>query len=178
MMQLTKPNIEAYAARYDQKRSRNDKVIEDKMKRKLENQRFLTKSEFVKIGIWKSSRQKKQYPKNDKLADEEITAFSFSARTELARIGPLLALDGVSFLVASAILHFAFPDRYPILDFRVIWSLGWEQPTTYTFRFLQRYCSRIRRLALRLDLPLRTVEKAFWQYSRDHQKNKPLAGSH
>ena len=169
MMELTKAKIQAYAALYDEKTSARDKVVERTMKKTLTNQRFLTKRQLVRIGDWKSRRQKKHYRNNDKEAVEELTAFSLSAKTELARVGPLLALNGVSFPVASAILHFAFPDRYPILDFRVLWSLGWKQPKSYTFKFWIRYCSRIRRIAQRFNLPLRTVEKALWQYSRYHQ---------
>ncbi len=169
MMNLTKANIQAYAARYDQKISARDNFVERTMKQTLTNQRFLTKRQLVRIGDWKSRRPKKHYRNNDQGAVEELTAFSFSAKTELARVGSLLALNGVSFPVASAMLHFAFPDRYPILDFRVLWSLGWKQPKSYTFKFWNRYCSRIRRIAQRFNLPIRTAEKALWQYSRDHQ---------
>jgi integrase len=53
-----------------------------------------------------------------------------------------------------------------------LWSLGWPQPKSYNLKFWLRYCSRIRRIAARFGLSLRTVEKALWRYSRDHQPKK------
>jgi hypothetical protein len=108
---------------------------------------------------------------NDKTV-REITSFSFKTKSEKARIESLRILNGVSYPVASAILHFAFPNKYPIMDFRVIWSLGWEQPSTYDFDFWQRYCEKIRGIATILNLPIRTVEKALWTYSKEHQNPK------
>jgi hypothetical protein len=170
MMDLTKVNIQTYAARYDTERTANDKAVEEEMKHALTTQRLLTKSQFVRIGMWKSPRQKKRYENNDEHAVRELTEFSFTAKTEQARVGSLLALNGVSFPVASVILHFAFPERYPILDFRALWSLGWEQPKSYTLEFWERYCAKMLDTASQFALPLRTVDKALWQYSREHQK--------
>jgi hypothetical protein len=46
MMDLTKANIQTYAARCDTERTANDKAVEDEMKHALTTQRFLTKSQF------------------------------------------------------------------------------------------------------------------------------------
>lgn len=54
-------------------------------------------------------------------------------------LGSRRGLKGVGYPVASTILHFAFPSSYAIMDFRVIQSLGWKQPSSYTFDFWQRY---------------------------------------
>ena len=51
----------------------------------------------------------------------------------------LLELRGVGVPVASALLHFAVPERYPILDFRALESLGDRRRRThYTVDFLDR----------------------------------------
>ncbi|MDO8558351.1 MAG: hypothetical protein Q7S09_04165 [bacterium] len=170
MMELTKENLVAYAAHYDSDARVSDKTEEDALKSILVVQRYLTKDQFVRVGIWKSPRQKKRYKSNDDVTVREITAFSFSAKTEQARLGALLALEGVSFPVASVILHFAFPERYPILDFRALWSLGWELPKSYNFRFWAKYCDKIRSIAMESSLSIRTVDKALWQYSKKNQK--------
>lgn len=68
------------------------------------------------------------------------------------------------------ILHFEFPDEYPILDFRAFWSLGWEQPSDYSFKFWTDYCARLRELAKAHGVDLHTLDKALWQYSATHQK--------
>jgi len=177
MMELTKSNLQTYAATYDEQRTEKDRTVEEKMKMLLATQRFLTLEEFIEIGMWKSTRPKKWYESNNEETVREITTFSFSAKTEQARVGSLFVLRGVSYPVASVLLHFAFPERYPILDFRALWSLGWEQPNDYRFDFWMRYCIRFREVAQQFGLPLRIVDKALWQYSSDHQGKSTAAAA-
>ena len=47
----------------------------------------------------------------------------------------LLALDGVGVPTASALLHFAFPSDYPMLDVRALESLGRRGRTEYSVSF-------------------------------------------
>ena len=79
-----------------------------------------------------------------------------------------MVLKGVSWAVASVILHFAFPSKYAIWDFRVMESLGWEN--RYDFNSWQKYCKRIREISKKYNLSVRTVEKALWKYSKENQK--------
>jgi len=109
---------------------------------------------------------------NDDLIVKEVTQFSFNARSEIAKIKSLLILKGISWPSASVILHFAFPTKYPIMDFRVVWSLGWQQPSSYDFGFWSRYCNRIGEISRKHNLPIRTVEKAMWKYSKEHQRRR------
>ncbi len=169
MMKIPNDKIVEYARRYDQNASGYDKSVEQKIKQVLQTRRYLNRQELIEVGIWKSPRQKKNYGKNDDGAVRELTQFSFTARSEQARVGALLALRGVSYPVASTLLHFAFPDEYPILDTRALWSLGWETPSSYTFEFWRRYCAHLIKLSTELNLDLRTIDKALWQYSKENQ---------
>jgi hypothetical protein len=170
-MEITRENLLRWAERYDEKATPEDKAVEKEMKDKLKTQRFLTRDDLVKIGLWKSRRPKKWYESNEDEVVQELTKFSFAAMTEWARIRALCALSGVSFPVASVILHFAFPENYPILDFRALASLGESQPKSYTLKMWLAYCDRVRGIAKDLGLPLRTVDKALWQFSKE--KNEP-----
>src|ERR1051326_3397666 len=134
MIPLTKQTILEYAAKYDAEATPYDKDVEKEMKPKLKTQRFLTREDFIRIGIWKSQRQKKRYGSNTEEAVRELTTFAFSAKTEEARIGCLLALNGVYYPVASVLLHFAFPDEYPILEFCALWSLDIQQTNHHSFK--------------------------------------------
>jgi len=170
-MNFTKEQILKYSKKYDERYlGSNDELVERKMKGWLKDKTFLDKEGFVKIGLWKSKRPKKSYENNDEILVKEITGFSFSAIGEEARIKSLTVLNGVSWPVASTILHFKFPDRYPIMDFRAIWSLGWEQPKKYDFIFWQKYCEEITKLSKNYNLPMRTIDKALWEYSKENQK--------
>jgi len=80
----------------------------------------------------------------------------------------LRELNGVDYPVASTILHFAEPDRYMILDFRALWSLGIKQPSYWTFEFWMDFTRRARELAESLGVSIRTLDKALWEYSKRH----------
>ena len=173
-MNLSKNQILKYAKKYDDRyRGTEGKSIEIKMKRLLRRRKHLTRNDLIDVGCWKSKRIKKWLKSdyNDNKTVKDITRFCLNPKTksEKARIEALLILKGVSWPVASAILHFTFPRKYPILDFRALWSLGWTKPPYYDFAFWQRYSQRITLISKRLKLSIRTVDKALWEYSKENQ---------
>lgn len=172
MMNINRKNILLYAAKYDDQYKDEDRLVEEEMKKLLKRQRYLTRTKLIKTGNWKSRRPKRFYRSsdNDYTTVKEVTQFAFGTQSERARIESLFVLKGVSWPLASVILHFAFPAKYPIMDFRTVWSLGWKQPRSYNFAFWEKYCKKIRGISGRYNLPIRTVEKALWKYSKHHQK--------
>ena len=76
--------------------------------------------------------------------DSLLSRAALATSDEALKINLLRLLDGVDCPTASTILHFCDARPYPILD--------------YT-----------RGLAARLGLPIRTVDKALWQYSKEKQ---------
>jgi hypothetical protein len=166
-MNINNESVIRYARAYDEAYQKWNYRVEMETKSVLCRRKYLTKEQLKKIGIWKSPRIERHYRKHNEETVREISRFSFATTSEEARILCLISLTGVNFPVASTILHFAFPDKYPIMDFRVIRSLGWQQPSKYDFRFWQRYCKKIATLSRRLCLPIRTVEKALWKYDKD-----------
>ncbi|HQL94014.1 MAG TPA: hypothetical protein PL005_05005, partial [Candidatus Hydrogenedentes bacterium] len=79
-------------------------------------------------------------------------------------------LAGVSWPTASVFLHFAFPEKYPILDFRALWSLNIDPPPKqYTFPFWKEYADFCRNLSGEAGVSLRTLDKALWMYSKRYQ---------
>lgn len=172
MMDINRENILEYAGRHDDRYRKQDKLVEKEMKELLSTQRCLTREDLIKIGRWKSRRPSRHYEsqQNDDLTVSDVTKFCFNTKSERAKIDCLMVLKGVSWPVASTILHFAFPNKYPILDFRIIWSLGWQMPSRYDFDFWQRYTTKMSGISKTYDLPLRTVDKALWQYSKENQR--------
>jgi hypothetical protein len=170
-MKLDKQIIIKYAEKYNQRfLGTKEAEIEAEVKSWLKNNRFLNKDNFIKLCLWKSPRPKKNYEHNNRELIEELTAFSLQTKSEEAGIKSLTCLSGVSFPVATTILHYAFPNKYSIMDFRAIWSLGWEQPKQYTFEFWEKYYKEIQKLSKKFNLSVRTIDKALWQYSKDNQK--------
>jgi len=127
----------------------------------------IDKSQFVALCRWKSPRVLRRAMENGADLVEEATATAFAARHEALRIGNLMILRGVSWPVASVLLHFGHRDRYPILDFRALESLGVKQPSQYTFEFWWAYVQACRQLADKHRVEMRTFDRALWQWSKE-----------
>jgi hypothetical protein len=82
----------------------------------------------------------------------------------------LRRLHGVEWPTASTLLHFCDVRLYPILDYRALWSLGYSHPPPYTMAFCLSYVAYVRELARRSGQPIRTVDRALWQYSKARQR--------
>jgi hypothetical protein len=133
------------------------------------NRGFLTKDDLRMVARWKSPRSSRHIEGNSEDFVQEITGFALSSTNERARIETLTLLDGVQWPTASVILHFFHQDRYPIIDFRTLWSVSLDVPTRYTFDFWQMYVNFCRELATQADLDMRTLDQALWQYSKENQ---------
>ena len=96
---------------------------------------------------------------------------AFAATEERSRIELLTLLDGVSWPTASVILHLFHQDRYPLLDFRALWSIGLDVPSQYSFAFWWSYVEFCREVAQRNAIDMRTLDRALWQYSKENQKS-------
>jgi len=163
-MKITKMNISKYAQKYDNDYKQKSMKTEDRMKSLLKNQKYLTRKNLITIGDWKAPRARRHYSNNRNHKVRKISKFSFSTKDEKARIESLDSLRGVGYPIASTILHFAFPQKYPIMDFRVIRSLGLKQPSTYKFDFWKGYCKKIQAISKKYSLPIRMLDKALWKY--------------
>ena len=102
--------------------------------------------------------------KNTLIEVAETSRAAFSATTERLRIGALLALHGVGWPMASVILHFAFPECYPILDKRVMRVVG--VPDAYSFDRWVEYTDLCREASRRLGVSMRVLDRALWTLDR------------
>ena len=131
---------------------------------------WYTRAEFLAVTRWKTQRTKSRCENNDEASVEATTRLALSTPDERIRIEAFTRLHGVAYPTASVLLHFARPDQYPIIDFRALWSLGWDSPpTSYTFQFWWDYTLACRSLAKKAGVLVRTLDRALWQYSKEHQ---------
>lgn len=159
--------IPAWAARYSYAGSDDDLL--DRIRPLVLVRGHLTRPEFLKLCAWKSVRTKPRCRKNNAHRIETLTRAAFATSDEVLKIDLLRLLDGVEWPTASTILHFCDARPYPILDYRALWSLGYAKPPKYTMDLWLGYLEYTRGLATRLGLPIRTVDKALWQYSKEKQ---------
>lgn len=163
--------INYWASRYSYSRG-EEGVIE--LAEKARKQRFMTKEDLIYFFDWKTGgRGRSRCLKNSSSYVKELTRFAFAAKEERLRIEVLTLLDGVRWPVASAILHFVFPDKYPLLDFRALWSLGIDPPPPYNYLFWKAYTDFCRTMSKANNVGLRTLDRALWQYSKENQRDKP-----
>lgn len=127
-----------------------------------------TRDEFLTVVGWKSNRTLPLAERNPAQAIVDATARALAADDEITRVVSLLALDGVGVPVASALLHFAYPDRYPILDFRALATLGTlTRGTSYTPDFWVDYLRQCQAIAKDAGVSIRELDKALWQASKE-----------
>lgn len=123
--------------------------------------------DFLTVCNWKTDRSKGLVQSNDEATVRAQTASAIKTADERERMAELLRLKGVGVPTASALLHFAFPDEYPILDERALESLGLPSRSSYSIAFWLRYVEACRALSLANGVSIRTLDKALWQASKE-----------
>lgn len=135
---------------------------------------YFTRGEFLTVARWKTPRSKSRCARNDAATVRFRTRQALTAFDERLRIEALTQLHGVDMATASVLHHFAHRDPYPIIDFRALWSLGIEErQTSYSFAFWSAYVAACRELAAAAHVRMRTLDRALWQYSKEHQPARP-----
>lgn len=173
-MRIDQRLILKYCAKYDlEAKGTPDELVEIELANWFDQHKYLDRDHLIKLGRWKSPRALKQYKSelNTEERLKEITAFALSSKDEYIRIMCPQLIKGISWGVASVILHFAYPDDYMIIDFRAVWSLGLEEPKQYTFEYWIDYTNQVRKIAKECNITLRQLDKALWQYSKENQAN-------
>src|SRR5262249_51538713 len=177
MIALTRMRILALARRFDTAGDSSSPWSEGerRMKRRLVRRRirgtlYLTKTELRWIGEWKSPRIRPQIARNTEAGVRGLTTAAFLTVDEATRLHLLLGLRGVGVAVASVVLHFAEPRRYPIYDVRVraaLRRLGVRRRFPPTAAGWADYAAPLRGLAARHPVSLRTLDKALWRLGGD-----------
>ena len=165
-LNLAKSEILYYASEYD---ADYDNCIE-RLVDGVTARGYLKRGELLELSDWKAKkRNRHNIEKNGDRVIEEMSRFSLGAQTEEARIDCLCCLHGVNLPVASAILHWFHADDYPIYDFRTLATVGVEKERgTIRFDDWMRYVWFCRRMAKENKIDMRTLDRALWQFSKEH----------
>jgi hypothetical protein len=131
---------------------------------------YLTRGELRWVGEWKTPRIRPEIARNTEAGVRGLTGAAFLAQSDATRLRLLLGLRGVGVAVASVVLHFADPDRYPIYDVRVraaLRRIGVRRRFPPTAAGWVIYAAVLRDLAARHQVSLRTLDKALWRLGED-----------
>ena len=147
----------------------NEDSITETVRESVRARGYLTRAEFLRLCHWKTPRSQPRCAQNSASQIREATSIALATNDERAKMYILRSLEGVEWPTASVILHFCDRRPYPILDYRALWSLGYARPPTYTYEFWNAYTGFLRALSRDTGRDMRTVDKALWQYSKEHQ---------
>ena len=167
ILKFSESEIEIITNRYKYVRKENELI---ELKDEIKSNGYLKKKQLQLVANWKSPRSAGYVNKNTDEYVKEITSLAFSVKDERARIEILTILDGVSWPTASVLLHFFHKEKYPIIDFRSLWSLSLEVPKQYKYSFWEQYVNFCRDIAKRNKVSMRILDCALWQYSKENQK--------
>jgi hypothetical protein len=126
------------------------------------------------IARWKSERIVHYLIANssEKIRKALAVAANPESSTEAA-MKALLDLQGVDIPVASAILAAIFPERYTVLDFRILEALGHARHDVHFYEEYLDFCKRLADSNIvkpqggaPAATPLRTLERALGEWSR------------
>lgn len=164
-LRFPKADIPYWASQYD-----DDDVSPAKAGGAARKRGYLTRAEFMKLTRWKTPRTQPSCAKNDEAFITDVTGVALSTSNERLAIESLTLLDGVSWPTASVILHFCSLRKYPILDYRALWSLRSDaKPEDYCFPLWWEYVEATRKLSDDLNVTMRTVDRALWTFSKKKQ---------
>jgi len=166
-LQFDQKEISYWSKRYP---VADDYQVEKIIAPQVRNRGYFTKPDLLTMCHWKTPRSKPMVERNLEGFIKTITRTALSTPDEHFRIEVLTLLSGVSWSTASVLLHFGFPDTYPILDYRALWSLGIEvSPAFYNFGFWWQYTQFCKQLAAKTGVTMRELDRALWQYSKENQ---------
>jgi hypothetical protein len=137
------------------------------------SQGFISESTFKDIINWKSPRVKGKMKKDFEYYDQAIKQVLLSPDHEKLQI--LIGLDGIGVPVASTILNFIYPDKFPIMDVRVTEALCEFKYLNVKARSLKNY-SRYRKVILEIvrdsGCSMREVDRALFAYHKINDQKK------
>ncbi|MBB4212604.1 hypothetical protein EV659_11351 [Rhodothalassium salexigens DSM 2132] len=148
-----------------------EKEIEFKIVPNCQDRGYLTDEDFEFICSWKSPRPKMHRQRN---TSSEIARKTHAALSEVSRsksLDFLVELKGVRLRTATAVMHWFRQHDTPILDYRVIFSLGRPEPSNYEdMLFYDQIADEIIGEAKKVDVSLREMDRALWVWDKIKDK--------
>lgn len=145
---------------------------------RLRASKELTKSDLIEIIKWKfeglEGRKKRELNLVAGINEQVLkkvsnVVFNMNTSQDRERVELLCSLDhGIGPAVASTILTFFDPKNYGVFDFHVWQEVFNEKLKGYTVQNYIELLSKLREIANKCRIEVRTVEKAF--YAKNHAK--------
>lgn len=161
-------DVEYWAGRYPAADRKKDDLLARILSHAVEHSRGLTYDELRFLFVWKSGPRNLRYlpdgPEGAKLI-ERLTRKGLKEKC----IKTLCDLPGIQIPTASAILHFAYPEEFPVIDRRVLVTTGYfteeeSQKKTIGPLLWDKYVKWCVPMAEYCEVSLRDFDRGLWQY--------------
>lgn len=142
------------------------------VKNDIETQKTITKSTLERILNWKSARSKGNIQKREY---EEYSSTFTEILSGENKIEKLNDLYGIGISIASTILHFIYPNDYPIVDVRTVEALqllGYVDKAVKvsairdTIKGYRMYRAIIFEISKKTKRSLREIDKALFKFHK------------
>ncbi len=176
MIQIDNQSIRYWASRYDDPNIGGDedkyKLIRSKVSDEISDTGTLSRETFTQVMDWKAPRAKGRVDWKDFESYQRIIKYATEAPDEI-KLAILCSLDGIWVPVASTILHFVYPDRFPIVDYRateVLYDAGKLTSQSITQSSCKVYRKVILDICDETGCDIRTLDRALFAYHKLNYK--------
>jgi len=176
---MNKKEIIFWRNRYNEEEDRYTTGLEEKLRKKFQKNRFITKKDLQETIKWKFQGQLKgrqllnlkRLIVFDSAVIEKISKLAFEVNSDKLRIKLLTVIDGVGPAIASVVLTFYDSDNYGVLDFHAWNGLFKNSKKVFTEKDCLEYFNRLREISKKLGFPCRDIEKALFKKDLEKSKN-------
>jgi len=183
MRDLTKEEILSWCNKYDAEEDQWDPRLETRLGERFRTNKEMTKEDLIQVVRWKFATNKHRLKRVSSLIEEvedseirQLSRSAFKTDDELLRVKNLMKIRGVGNAVASAILTFYDPKNYGVFDIHIYDELFGTTPETRPSgmfadpKFYIKLLEKLRGIAVKHDLDVRVVEKAYFKKNLDKGK--------
>lgn len=175
---MNKDELLFWKNKYDKEEDLYNKGDEEELRKKFQENNFITKQDLIRIVKWKFQgrllgRQKiiiKLLESVEESSIEEISRSAFKSKDDKIQLNLLSSIKGVGNALSSVILTFYDPQNYGILDIHAWRGLFGKEPTDIFSNEKQaiKFFTKLREISLKTGLSCRNIEKAIFKKDYDN----------
>jgi hypothetical protein len=171
-LKISKEFIQDWSSRYGDIYTGGDdadyELIKDKVHEEISESKTISRETFTDIIDWKSARTKGKIDWDNFQLYQTAIKYALELPDEL-KLSLLCGLDGIEVPVGSTVLHFIYPDTFPIVDYRVTAVLYDAKILTYhtiSKKTYRKYKATIENIIKQIGFDIRTIDRALFSYHK------------
>jgi len=163
--------IEKWSRRFDSGARDETKYLQlvSKVNDEIRSKGYLTKPTFISIINWKSPRVRPIFEKHDYRIYKKGIIRCLSVPDD-EKLPVLMELDGIGAPIGSTILHFIYPEKFPIMDVRTceaLFDLGYIKSKSRDEKRYPMFQKAILDIQKQCNkYSLRQIDKALFAYNK------------